>query len=79
MKDWLDTCRGGSVRSRALSLPKARRVHLLRQADQVSDCPERAHTNTSRQADGEHKPKNLGLLAVEVADPQQTACVCGRQ
>ena len=55
-------------------------VHLLRQAEQVSDGQECAYANEGRQADGEENPQKLDLLGFEVDDPHgssaQTVCLC---
>ena len=49
---------------RAASVPrflclKPGRVHFLRQADQVSDCQERAHANESRQGRVSHQLEKM--------------------
>ena len=41
------------------------RVHLFRQADQVSDGHECAGADESRQADGEQDPEKFDLLVAE--------------
>jgi len=51
-------------------------VHLLRQAEQVSDGQECAYANEGRQADGEENPQKLDLLGFEVDDPH---CSSARQ
>ena len=51
-------------------------VHLLRQAEKVSDGHECAYANESRQADGEEYPQKLDLLGFEVDDPH---CSSARQ